>query len=100
MLNKMKKDTIEATNGGYYVRHATELETGRRVLHLYDGDQPLLRAYPMTPDDYEEEMECNESFAFYERFTTKKGNRFIYCGDFETGVDYLVKIYDVKEAAQ
>lgn len=99
MFNKMKKDTI-AAKFGYRVRHAIENATGREVLHLYDGDEPVLRAYPMTCKDYEEEMECNEAFVFFERFTTTRGNRYIYAHDAEADVDYLVKIFDAKEAQQ
>ena len=94
-----RHDTITA-KVGYRIRHCKENGTDRPVLHLYDGDEPILRAYPMTPREYEKEMECNEAFTFFERFTTEKGNRFIYACDMETGEDYLVKIYDVKEAHQ
>lgn len=34
----------------------------------------------------------NEQFILFEVFETVKGNKFAYCCDYETDIDYLVKL--------
>lgn len=89
------KDTIKA-NIGYKVRYGVRKNAiaahSTKIAVVYDGEQELLRAELRTWQDYTEEKEGNECFIFYEKFTTEKGNEFIYWGDIEFDFDYLTKI--------
>ena len=86
------KDTIKSTNGGYSVRYGERKTTKEKVVMLYDGMERIMVAKLRSIEDYNEEEQYNECFMFFEKFTTRQGNEFIYWTDTETGEDYLTKI--------
>ena len=89
------KDTIKSKYG-YSVRYAMQkcaiASHTNKIAIVYEGGREILKAELRTWQDYTEEKEGNECFCFYEKFTTEKGNEFIYWGDTEIGADYLTKI--------
>lgn len=84
------KDTIKAKTG-YIVRQYSK--TGN--VYLFDGDNPIMKVELASENDYKDNKEWNECFKFCEKFTTKKGNEYLYWQDTETGIDYLTKINKV-----
>lgn len=89
------RDTIKAMYG-YSVRYAFQkcaiASHTDKVAILYDGERQITAGQYRTWEDYTEEKENNECFIFYEKFTTAKGNEFIYWGDTEFGFEYFTKI--------
>ena len=87
------KDTIQSTNGGYSIRYAKKTNDNKNTYaKVYDGMQLLFIAKMRTKEDYEDEKRQNECFVFFEKFTTRRGNEFIYWHDYEINQDYLTKI--------
>ncbi len=58
---------------------------------LLDGDKVVMVACLISIDEYRKEKEQNEMFHLCERFTTRKGNHYIYWRDEETDTDYITK---------
>jgi len=58
---------------------------------LLDGDKVVMVACLIPFDEYRKEQEQNEMFHLCERFTTRKGNHYIYWRDEETDTDYITK---------
>lgn len=80
-------------NGALYAVaswHFTDEEcTHLRV--LLDGDTVIMVACLIPFDEYQKEREQNEMFHLCERFTTRRGNHYIYWRDEETDTDYITK---------
>lgn len=95
------KDTIKA-KVGYHLRKVSKnaldilpdyfKENGHEPRILKDGDEFVLLGIRTSIDEMKAERDGNEMFAFYEAFTTEKGNHFIYWGDLETGDDYFTPV--------
>lgn len=89
------KDTIKAVNG-YSVKYAflkcAIASHTNKVAILFDGEKQITAGEVKTFEEYKDEKENNECFVFYEKFTTAKGNEFIYWGDTEFGLEYFTKI--------
>lgn len=87
------KDTIKSTNGGYSIRYCKKYGDDKNTYaKVYDGMQLLFIAQMRSKNDYLEEKQFNECFEFFEKFTTRKGNEFIYWHDYEINQDYLTKV--------
>lgn len=67
-------------------------EEAQHLCMVLDGDEPIMVACLRSFDDYTAELKGNECFHFCERFTTRKGNQFIYWRDEETDTDYITKV--------
>ena len=97
-------DTIKAVNGyrvcglrkdGMLFARCSYWFTEEECTHLrllLDGDQIVMVACLIPYSDYLKEREQNEMYHFCERFTTTKGNQFVYWRDEETGTDYITKL--------
>ena len=95
------KDTIKA-KVGYHLRKVSKnaldilpdyfKESDHEPRVLKDGDEFVLLGIRTSIDEMKAERDGNEMFAFYEAFTTEKGNHFIYWGDLETGDDYFTSV--------
>lgn len=79
------RNTIKSTKG-YYI----ETYCGRCT--IYEGDQPIFRAFLRSYDDYLAEKRGNECFVQYEVFTTNDGQQFIYWVDWELNADYITRV--------
>lgn len=85
------KMTIIA-NEGYHVRTVNGIDTNEKRKVLYDGRQFIMIADEMTKEEMRDNLENNKQFHLFEVFETVKGNKFAYCYDYETDIDYLVKL--------
>lgn len=85
------KTTIRA-NIGYRVRKVKDKDTNEICKALYDGNQIIMIADEMTEQEMRDNLANNEQFLLFEVFETVKGNKFVYCHDYEANIDYLVKL--------
>lgn len=85
------KTTIRAKNG-YTVKKILNPETGEVKRILRDGDDIIMIANIASIEQYIDDIENNEGFAFCECFETIKGTKFIYYLDTELDIDYLVRL--------
>ena len=85
------KTTIRAKNG-YTVKKILNPKTREIKRILSDGDDIIMIADIASFEQYKDDIENSEGFAFCECFETVKGNKFIYYRDNELDIDYLVKL--------
>ena len=85
------KTTIRAKNG-YTVKKILNPKTKEVKRILRDGDDIIMIADIASFEQYKDDIENSEGFAFCECFETVKGNKFIYYRDNELDIDYLVKL--------
>ena len=85
------KDTIKA-KVEYIVRKAHDKRDGKEYRILFDGDEMIMVAVPLSLNDHYYHVDNNECYHVLERFTTRSGTNFIYSRDEEINVDYLVKV--------
>lgn len=94
------KITINAKNG-YHIKNGKratfDSDTGelighRKLLFLYDGDELVMKAFPMSFEEFLDNMENNEMFGYLEVFRITNGDKFIYARDEEIDEDYLIQI--------
>lgn len=92
------RDTIKAKNG-YVVRHfvGMKVEGYKEPCALRDGEELVMLADLRPYHDYVNEVMFggNEAARMCEKFTTSKGNEFIYWRDEEADEDYLSKMLEV-----
>lgn len=93
------RDTIKA-KVGYRVRlyKGVEVEGYDNPCLLRDGDNLVMLAQLRSYNEFEEEVldGGNEAARLYEKFTTVKGNQYLYWRDDEADEDYLTKIEEGK----
>lgn len=95
------KNTIESEKG-YRAFRLVEVDTDginlkySGFMKLFSGGALIMVAEERTIEEFAKEKQCNECFAFFEIFTTMRGNQFIYWGDTECGKDYLTRIDYIK----
>lgn len=82
------RDTIKAKDG-YHVVKVRNIVTGEEGYRIDDGCNPIFVAQKRSYEDYKDEERQNEMFR---RFTTVKGNQFIYWRDEEIDADYITKV--------
>lgn len=87
------KTTISA-KAGYHIRTVNGADTNKKRKVLYDGRQFIMIADEMTEEEMRDNFANNEQFILFEVFETVKGNKFAYCYDYETDIDYLVKLQE------
>lgn len=87
----MFKTTIKA-KVEYIVKKARDKRDGKEYRVLFDGDEMIMAAYPLSLNDHYYHAENNECYHVLERFTTRSGANFIYSRDEELDADYLVKV--------
>lgn len=85
------RDTINAKYG-YTVTKVLNIITGEIKYMIKDGNEKLFVAQLVSEEDYKAEKEQNEAFYFCEKFTSTKGNQYIYWRDNELNEDYITKI--------
>lgn len=84
-------NTIKAKNE-YKVLRATDKIEGNEFRILYDGDEFIMAAHPLTRKEHYYNIEDNECYHICEVFTTRTGKQFIYARDEEIDADYLINI--------
>lgn len=87
------KTTIRA-KAGYHIRTVNGADTNQKRKVLYDDRQFIMIADEMTKEEMWNNLVNNEQFYLFEVFETVKGNKFAYCHDYITDIDYLVKLSD------
>lgn len=87
----MFKTTIKA-KVEYIVKKAHGKRDGKDYRLLFDGNEMIMAAYPLSLNDHYYHIENNESYHVLERFVTRSGANFIYSRDEELDADYLVKV--------
>lgn len=84
---KKMKVTIKAKDG-YKVIHE---KNDKNNISVFDGEEILFNGRLRTREDFEDEVKNgnNEMTLEMEVFITKKGDKFVYMVDLETGEDFI-----------
>ena len=86
------EDSIKAKHE-YIVKRANVKIEGRELLVLYDGEEFIMMAYAITPEEPFASMEDNEYyFHACEVFTARTGKQFVYARDEKLDADYLINV--------